>query len=155
MLIEKFSPYICNKFLEIKSQIKYFIWINLIFYLKCNKIYFNKSILIFKINEYKYIKGIYAIFFYKKLINIIYMINYNIYQIFIKKLALLTYFIIFFWVFSAFLWILNNFPLIDIFVKISTFCDISDIFIKSSIDISAFIDILILAFNKLEFKSGW
>ena len=40
---------------------------NLNFYLKCNKICFNKIILIFKINKYKYIKGIYAIFFYKKI----------------------------------------------------------------------------------------
>ena len=45
----------------------------------------------------------FMLFFYKKLINIIYMIKYNIYQIFIKKLALLTYFIIFFLVFSRIL----------------------------------------------------
>ena len=57
---------------------------------------FNKNILIFKINEYKYIKRMYAIFFYKNLINIICTIKDNIYQNFInKKIALLTYFIIF------------------------------------------------------------
>ena len=79
---------ICNKFLEIKSQIKYCIQINLIFYLKYNKLCFNKSILNFKINKYKYIKGIYSNFFYKNLINIIYTIKYNIYQIFIKKISI-------------------------------------------------------------------
>ena len=42
---------------------------------------FYKSILIVKINEYKYIKGVYANFFYKKLINIICTIKDNIYQI--------------------------------------------------------------------------
>ena len=43
------------------------------------------------------------IFYYKNLINIICRIKDNTYQNFIKKLALLTYFIIFFEFFQAFL----------------------------------------------------
>ena len=43
MLIEKVVTTIFNKILKIKSQIKYFMWIDLIFYLKYNKTCFNKN----------------------------------------------------------------------------------------------------------------
>ena len=37
------KSYLCNKILEIKSQIKGFVQINLIFYLKFNKTCSNKN----------------------------------------------------------------------------------------------------------------